>query len=419
MGARDLMSPTRRAVLGAAGAALASPVAAATPAVAPRKLIVVLAYGGWDTTYALDPKPGVPGFATPDGVESSFGALRILTSDARPSVTAFFERTWSTAALLHGVSVDSLSHPQCLRAILTGRADGGPDVAVAAAAELASDRPLPCLVSNPAAFPGPYAAQSAHVGATNQLAALVDPTLAPAPVPEMDVPSWLSDKDDQAIDDWLVGRLDAGAVGRDAEPWTVADFRWSLDAARALEEYRDILATPGEPTSFATAAIQACAALSAGLSWSANLDSRLDFDTHLGNDRQDLYHEVLFSQLLVLLDTLESEPGEATGSMLADETTVVVLSEMTRTPALNVFGGKDHWPFATVLAFGAGVRGGRSYGATDDLGLPVPVDRTTGEIDPSLPPLGPDEALAGVLELVGANPAATFPDSEVFRGWIA
>jgi hypothetical protein len=64
------------------------------------------------------------------------------------------------------------------------------------------------------------------------------------------------------------------------------------------------------------------------------------------------------------------------------------------------------------------VRGGRSYGGTDDRGLPLTVDRETGEFDASAAPLVPSEVLAGVLELAGADPSTTFPDSEVFRGWM-
>jgi hypothetical protein len=51
---------------------------------------------------------------------------------------------------------------------------------------------------------------------------------------------------------------------------------------------------------------------------------------------------------------------------LLDETLVVLMGEMGRTPQINGNGGRDHWTFCySVLLAGAGVRGGSVYGASD------------------------------------------------------
>jgi hypothetical protein len=51
---------------------------------------------------------------------------------------------------------------------------------------------------------------------------------------------------------------------------------------------------------------------------------------------------------------------------LLDETLVVLMGEMGRTPRINGNGGRDHWTFCySVLLAGAGVRGGSVYGASD------------------------------------------------------
>jgi hypothetical protein len=51
---------------------------------------------------------------------------------------------------------------------------------------------------------------------------------------------------------------------------------------------------------------------------------------------------------------------------LLDETLVVLMGEMGRTPRINANGGRDHWTFCySVLLAGAGVRGGSVYGASD------------------------------------------------------
>jgi hypothetical protein len=50
---------------------------------------------------------------------------------------------------------------------------------------------------------------------------------------------------------------------------------------------------------------------------------------------------------------------------LLDETLVVVMGEMGRTPKINAQQGRDHWGAAqSVLLAGGGVRGGQVYGST-------------------------------------------------------
>ncbi|MEK6262115.1 MAG: DUF1501 domain-containing protein [Planctomycetota bacterium] len=52
---------------------------------------------------------------------------------------------------------------------------------------------------------------------------------------------------------------------------------------------------------------------------------------------------------------------------LLDETLVVTMGEMGRTPKINANGGRDHWTYCySVLLAGAGIRGGTIYGASDD-----------------------------------------------------
>lgn len=60
-----------------------------------------------------------------------------------------------------------------------------------------------------------------------------------------------------------------------------------------------------------------------------------------------------------LLDDLETHG-------LLDETLVVVMSDMGRTPQVNKNAGRDHWTYCySVLFAGAGIRGGTAYGVSD------------------------------------------------------
>ena len=55
---------------------------------------------------------------------------------------------------------------------------------------------------------------------------------------------------------------------------------------------------------------------------------------------------------------------------LLDSTLVIATGEFGRTPEINGQGGRDHWPntFSLALA-GAGITGGRVYGASDEKGM--------------------------------------------------
>ena len=58
--------------------------------------------------------------------------------------------------------------------------------------------------------------------------------------------------------------------------------------------------------------------------------------------------------------------GDLDESGLLDETLVVIMSDMGRTPQVNASSGRDHWTYAYSVVFaGAGIRGGTTYGVTD------------------------------------------------------
>jgi hypothetical protein len=85
---------------------------------------------------------------------------------------------------------------------------------------------------------------------------------------------------------------------------------------------------------------------------------------------------------------------------LLDETLVVIMSEMGRTPRVNPNGGRDHWTFCySVLFAGAGIRGGTVCGASDAQAAYVK-DR----------PINTGEICATIYECLGIPPDTTVPD---------
>jgi hypothetical protein len=85
------------------------------------------------------------------------------------------------------------------------------------------------------------------------------------------------------------------------------------------------------------------------------------WDTHTNNFR------ILKTNKLPYFDQTYTALMQDLGDRgLLDETLVVVMSEMGRTPRVNGNAGRDHWTFCySVLLAGAGIRGGSVYGTSD------------------------------------------------------
>lgn len=119
------------------------------------------------------------------------------------------------------------------------------------------------------------------------------------------------------------------------------------------------------------------------------------WDTHAGNNER--MKEVLCPQFDIGFTAL-IEDLELRG--LLDETLVVAVGEMGRTPKFNKAGGRDHWGyvFPCVLA-GAGIAGAQVWGASDKTAAHTSWGRVT-----------PDDLAATVFHLLGIPHDIIFHD---------
>ena len=88
-------------------------------------------------------------------------------------------------------------------------------------------------------------------------------------------------------------------------------------------------------------------------------------------------------------------------------------------PRLNANLGKDHWPVTSALVMGAGVAGGRAYGATTADVQTTPIDFASGEPSAAGITLLSQNFVAGVLSLCGIAPADHLGGTEVFDAFVA
>jgi uncharacterized protein (DUF1501 family) len=149
------------------------------------------------------------------------------------------------------------------------------------------------------------------------------------------------------------------------------------------------------------------AAFKAGIAASANISTG-GFDTHGNHDN---------SQYQSLGDLLEGtaylqEALEAAG--IADKTTVVIGSDFGRTPYYNSGNGKDHWPVTSVMVMhptGSG-KGGKVFGASNEMFRSQNINRTTGQPDVNgtlLTPAHVNQALRKELGIADNTLAIRFP----------
>lgn len=116
-------------------------------------------------------------------------------------------------------------------------------------------------------------------------------------------------------------------------------------------------------------------------------------------------HEKNFSQMK---STLMPTADRAYAALLSDlsvrglleETLVVWMGEMGRTPRINNAAGRDHWVTCmSVVLAGGGIRGGNIFGASDSQGA-VPKDS----------PVNAADLATTIYNCLGVDPHTEFPD---------
>lgn len=421
---------TRRTFLGASlgsGAALASglslPRWAHAASAADLKFVFVFNSGGWDPTRVFAPEFGNRNVDMEPGAErGTAGSLAFVDHPDRPSVRAFFEAHHSDLLVVNGVQVRSIAHEICTLIALSGDTSGfAPDWATVLAAAAADRYTLPHLVLGGPSLTGELGTAAARTGSNGQLEGLLSGDLLD--LSDAPVQARLPRQAEDLVDRYLARRASArAAASRSAVDAQLSGaFADALDGALGLKDYRYVMDFTGGQGLAAQAEV-AVDALAFGLSRCVSLGfsgDGLGWDSHADNDAtQSTLFEGLFSGLGRLFTLLKTTPGES-ALTLADETVVVVLSEMGRTPRLNATLGKDHWPYTSVLLSGPGLTTGRVIGGFDDQYSGLPVDPGTAETVGDGPILSIESLGAGLLELAGVDPAAWVSGAQPLSGMLS
>jgi hypothetical protein len=149
------------------------------------------------------------------------------------------------------------------------------------------------------------------------------------------------------------------------------------------------------------------AAFERGYAMTGSLQARGSWDSHNDNfQAQNQGFQNTFNDLHSIVTNLAARPATAGAGTLLDQTTILLMSEMGRTPKLNGSNGKDHWSTTSVLAIGGSVAGGQVLGGTDDYQNAVAANYDTGLVDPSGQDIQAANLGAALLQLAGVDSAS-------------
>ncbi len=419
------MSLTRRSFIGtslAAAAGLSLAPRFARGAVEGHKLVVVFARGAWDPVWSIDPKDSLDIDSPPDGVVTTFNhGIDVLTHASRPNVEAFFATHDDACAVIRGINVGSIAHFASHVRMMTGtRTEVSPDIAAIHGVVNGEGLALPYADIGGGGYAGAYASRMGRVGRRNQIATLLDRSKALAAAPSADydeAPLFNPGASERTlIANYRSQRSAAGQAQRGQHGLNAlrfADYNGAFIDADALRQVPEVVGLKlGGSGSGLVGQIDATIALLKGTSCAAYLDPRLDFDSHDNIHEQGVHQNTLFGDLNNLIAALVAAD-------LMAQTTVVVMSEMGRTPKLNgnqVNSGKDHWPVTSALVVGAAVKPG-VYGATDNKLNARGINLATGKPADGEKQLGFDNFCAGVLKLVGVDPQLWLPNVKPITGF--
>jgi Protein of unknown function (DUF1501) len=398
--------------MGAAGLwvpALGGGLARAASTASNRKFLFVHCYGGWDTTYVFQPNFGSKVVAMEsDSVEAEVGNIKFVDNADRASVRTFLETDGFRTCIINGIEVRSVTHERCSKIIMTGSAEGDDDWGARISGAVASDYLLPYLVLSGQAFATEYSANLVRIGTNGQLGQLLDGSVFEL----MDNPASLPSETREAITDAFV-RSRASALSANsplATQYLAAgeNLEGMLAFADKLELGGYGSTCEGLPASMTSV----FDAFELGLARCALIEYRgwcsQGWDTHSDGAAQGVNFEELFGDLSTVLADLDTRTG-VSGTPLKDEVTIVVLSEMGRTPTANSSGGKDHWTFTSAMLVGSGFQGDRVISGFDTNGLGTACDFDTGEILSKGVGVSSENFGATLLAMADIDPGESLP----------
>lgn len=410
--------------------------------------------GGWDITLWSDPQfaetkyvdpatdtrvdvTGMPLWKDGTGVDGAGKSFAPVVPDSKSNLTfgpaiGNLSKHWDKICLFNGVAMSTVSHPDGTYFSSTGRhlAGGRPVVSsidTVVAAELGLSQLIPSIsVGYPTTAIGKTLPQKAlpvrisNLGGVTK--SITRSTKFETPEDRAAVTAVLSEEVKELAErSW------------DETPWTA--YGLQLDALSSILDPSKGFKAMFDPAELAKAhpsfpfstkpdgvKIQKDAVNNAAFAVEAmkkNVLRSISFstsscDTHNTNyeDHGQILRET-FDIIAALVDELAVTPHPTkAGHMLLEHTHIMVTSDFCRTPAINITGGRDHYPNNSTLIISPKFKGNTLFGGSDEQLLP---EVQTGVFSGEPRQLAPPDILATFLSAQGVDPAPHVRDGEVIK----
>lgn len=370
----------------------------------PHFFMFVFARGGWDPTMVFEPtKLGLTTIdLDPSGELLTLpNGITFLDSPNRPMVRTFFEDFGDRSCIINGVDTTSTSHSGGTEIMMTGSSGmNRPDwPTIMVSQQELGEFMIPYMALSGPSFSGSLGSGTASGSGFLDLLVGGGVSNTPSATDEMNMDEFVSRRFTRHMDR-LMAQGRGGLRNQEMEEalgkWTeLKSVKTELGA-----EFNNLNGLANEGRALA-------AAFERGYAMTGSLQARGSWDSHNNNfQAQNQGFQNTFNDLHSIVTNLAARPATAGAGTLLDQTTILLMSEMGRTPKLNGSNGKDHWSTTSVLAIGGSVKGGQVLGGTDDYQNAVAANYTTGLVDPSGQDIQAANLGAALLQLAGVNSAS-------------
>ncbi len=378
--------------------------------------VSINAGGGWDPTYFIDPKGDRPRLDGRGPVNNySQNAITTAGNIAFPSsypvdidppdanspghFANFFPKHASRLLVINGIDTQTNNHDAGSRFVWSGKIEEGyPSFGALAAASAAPTEPL-AYISNGGYDNTASLVAPARIGGGEVFGLLAYPNASRPWEEEGEQSPYFPDsiyaEIERARNDRIARLMNTSSLPLRQQNLTelVMSRTGDNNLNRLVSRLPDRVSSGLEGQ-----AEVAVAAFASGIAVSANMHMG-GFDTH-GNHDQN--HANRLDQLLSGVDHLWNQIEQ---NNLQDRVTVIVASDFGRTPFYNDGRGKDHWNVTSIMAMGAGVRGNRVIGGTNDHVEALRVNPSSLLVDPNGVTLTPEHVHVALRRMAGISPS--------------
>jgi hypothetical protein len=335
---------------------------------APTRLLVINVEGGWDPTMVFDYKGDQSSISTDGGAVTSVGNFKWVSKSSRPSVDTFMSTYANQLTIVNGIYTKGIGTSDTLAQMTVTKqrtSEVYTDYLTWYAAQAFPTLNISHLLIDAPSVPGDLQALSYQIELPSVKRWQSENTMIPSSL--------------VAFNTWSFENSISKYSGNNFDSLKLSSL--FLNQKRALT-LRGVFSGIYDTSlsDFKNRANIALVSFKNNLSGVSTIryGSENAFDTRHPSTshfiEQNTLYEALFSDLGWLITELKNNG-------LGDNTIVVIRSNLGKNPILNSDGGKNPWPYTSLLIWSPLWKGGRVVGKTDAnlMGLPIdPIFGTEG-----------------------------------------